>query len=354
MGRLTAALLLLTGCAAFWPGMVQPAPERPLFEPRGLLAGGTRVDGALCSLASVGPDTTLLVQPPPLLTEPVPLVRACAGGAAFAPGTLVQVDTAQGPVLGFLTLPAGAAGVLVAFSGMGMPADGWVNHRLAQGAARRGLATLAVVRDESSRPIVLDPLREARRGLEAGRVLRERCGLDPARPLALVGISLGGLEALLAGREGAERRLEAHAAVLDPVLDVGLAAAHLDSFWHGLADDAMQGYFQRILRGRWAEPASTRFTDVLARLEQHPGAQTDPRRDTPSAWLCAAPRERFSVFLSTTDPVLGEEQREGLRSCGVPLLDAATPGHTPFACRLELFDLLLDAAAGGPRPPAPR
>jgi len=333
--RLVPALLLvlgLTGCIT----VVNASPAKPLFAP---FLG---LDGAMCSLASVGPDATLLPAPPPPPGEAMDLARACRGGQPPR-GQLVEVETSVGKVLGHLTLAPDASGVLLAFSGMGMPADGWVNRRFAERALPLGLATFAVVRRET-RPIVLDPLREAKGGLEAARRLREACGLDPRRPVAVVGISMGGMEALLAGREARAIGLEARTAVLDPVLDVGLAAGHLDASWQGVADNAMGDYFRRILQGRWGEPAGTRFADLIARLGPGAGALTDPVLDSPAAWLCGAPPERFTVVLSTGDPVLGAAQRERVTGC-FPVVDAGVPGHTPLACRLDLFDELLAAAS---------
>lgn len=333
-------LAVLGGACA----VVNSSPSRPMFTP----AFG--LDAAMCSLASVGPDTTLLPAPPPAPGPALTAAAACAR-PALPRGQLVEVPTSLGPVLGHLTLAPGATGLLLAFSGLAMPADGWVNRRFAERALPRGLATFAVVRREG-RPVVLDPLAEARRGLEAARTLRAACGLEASRPLAVVGISMGGLEALLTGREAQRAGLEARTAALDPVLDVGLAAAHLDGAGGGLADAAMGDYFRRILQGRWGEPPGTRFADLLHRLGPDAGTLTVPAADSPSAWLCGAPRERFAVLVSSADPVLGLDQREAVKGC-FALTGAQAPGHTPLACRLELFDELLDAAAGPPGAPRP-
>jgi hypothetical protein len=345
---LAAPLLGLAACHAIWPTLVRPEPDEPIFRSGFPLVGSLRTDGALCSLASVGPEATLLVAPPEAPAGALGLRQACDPGAVARPGQVVEVLTGEGMVRGHLWRDPGATGLLVAFSGMGMPAAGWINTRFAERGARRGLATFAVIRDESPRPIVLDPLREARGALEAAAQVREACGLAGAAPLFLVGISLGGLEALLAGREALRAGQDARAAVLDPVLDVGMAAAHLDSWWHPFADDGMQAYFRRILRGRWGEPEETRFQDVMRRLEGRPGARTRAAADAPSAWLCGAPPDRFAVFLSDTDPVLGDEQRAFGQACGYPFRPAGAPGHTPFACRLPLFDEMLDAVRPAP------
>jgi hypothetical protein len=349
LGRaaLAAAVIGLAGCHAVWPTMVRPSPQEPLFHSGFPLMGALRTDAALCTLASVGPEATLLVVPPDPPGAAVGLGQACADGAPTRPGQLVEVLTSDGMVRGHLWRDPGASGLLVAFSGLAMPPTGWINARFAERAARRGLATFAPIRDESPRPIVLDPLREALRASEAASHLAQACGLGAGGPLYL-GISMGGLEALLAAREAIQAGLPARAAVLDPVLDVAAAALHLDSYWHDLGDDAMQGYFRRILRGRWGEPEETRFQDVMRRIAGHPGARTRPDRDSPRAWLCGMPPERLAVFLSDTDPVLGDGQRDLGPACGFRFRPAGAPGHTPLACRLALFDEMVDAVRPGP------
>jgi len=230
----------------------------------------------------------------------------------------------------------------VAFSGLGMSAAGWVNERFAELGARRGLLTFAIVRDETARPIYFDPLREARRALEAAMQVRDVCRIGAPADIGFVGISLGGMEALLANREARAHGLATRAAVLDPLLDPESAIDNLDSFWHSFAVDSMQAYFRRILRGRYGEPASSSFHDVMNRVRSHPDAVTDLSRDAPRAWLCAAERGAYVVFLSETDPVLGDAQREFARSCGFPLRPALAPGHVPLACRLDLFEEMLE------------
>jgi hypothetical protein len=347
LAALAVPLLSAAGCSALWPSLVRESPDEPLFGTAGLLRGPLRTDGALCSLATVGPEALRLVSPPRPPARRVPLREACGGGAATPRGEAIAVLTAQGEAIAHLWREPGATGLVVAFSGLGMPPEGWINSRLAELGAGRGLATLAVVRDESARPIVLDPLREARRALDAAAQVQAACGLGGS--LAFVGISLGGLEALLANREAARAGLSTRAAVLDPVLDVAAATSHLDSSWHDFGDDGMQAYFRRILRGRYGEPEGTRFGDLMRRLEGRPGALTRPAEDSPSAWLCTVPSGRFAVFLSDTDPVLGDEQRQFGLACHYPFVAAKVPGHTPFACRLELFEELLEALGpGGP------
>jgi hypothetical protein len=246
----------------------------------------------------------------------------------------------SGGVEGYLYPAPGARGLLVAFSGLGMPAAGWVNERFAELAARRGFATFAPVRDESARPIVFDPLREARRALRGALKIQERCGMrEPL--IAFIGVSMGGMEALLANQEARVARLATHAAVLDPLLDPPAVTDHLDSFWHSFATDSMQAYFHRLLRGRYDEPASTSFRDLLNR--SRPDSETILARDAPRAWLCDADRGTNAVFLSEADPVLGEKQADFARRCGFPLRSARVKGHAGVACRLALFDELLDA-----------
>ncbi len=81
----------------------------------------------------------------------------------------------------------------------------------------------------------------------------------------------------------------------------------------------------------------------MDRTASHPEALTGLRSDELSAWLCKASHEAYTIFLSDTDPALGDAQREFARSCGFPLRKAHVPGHTPLACRLELFEEMLGA-----------
>jgi hypothetical protein len=341
-----------TGCSAFWPTVVRDSPDEPLFHSGFPLVGGARLDGALCSLATVGPEATRLVSPPEAVSGAIPLDLACSGAGPLhrsssrgRPGTLVRIETPSGDIFGYLYRDfASASGVMVAFSGMGMPASGWVNERFAEVASARGLLTFALVRDEAVRPIAFDPMREARRGVEAAQQISGACGVSPAAPLAFVGISLGGMEALLAARGALARGLEARAAVLDPLLDPALAADNLDSTWHSAAVDSMQAYFRRILAGRYGERPTPSFRAVLSRRT----AESVPERDAPSAWLCASPQRAYAVFLSDTDPVLGNSQREFGYACKWPFRKAAAPGHTPLACNLDLFPQMIDALSPPP------
>ena len=124
--RLAVAALLATGCSAFWPTVVRDSPDQPLFHSGFPLVGGARLDGALCSLATVGPDATRLVSPPEAVTGAIPLDLACSGAGplhrAFSrgrAGMLVRVETPSGVIFGYLYRDFAAAnGVLVAFSGM--------------------------------------------------------------------------------------------------------------------------------------------------------------------------------------------------------------------------------------------
>ncbi len=339
--RLSLAALALgsAGCSWMWPTVVRTSPNEPLFHSGFPLVGCLRFDGAICSLVSLGPDATRVVSKPEPTDGAVPLEQACQHGLPGAAGRqLVMVSTAYGPVHGYLFAADSATGLVVAFSGLGTPPAGWINERFAEVAARRGFITFAPVRNESPRPIYFDPLREARRALDAARQILTACHLREPSDLAFLGISLGGLEALLANREALQRGMMTRAVVLDPVLDVRLAAANLDSFWHGPAVDAVQNYFRRILTGRYGEDPPPRFEDVMERVASQPHSVTDLRLDAPSAWLCGARRDAYAVFLSDTDPVLGDAQREFAESCGFPLRKAGVPGHAPLACRLELFE----------------
>lgn len=350
-GRLLLCALVAwsAGCSTIWPTVVRTRPTDPLFRSGFPLAGGMRMDGAICSLATIGPEATRVVSPPEPLLGAVSPEEACResaiapAAARGRPGVLVKTSTSLGDVYGYLYPAPSTSGLLVAFSGLGMPPDGWINERFAQLGAQRGLATFAPVRDESARPIYFDPLREVRRALEAAVRIGEACRLGAQAELRFVGISLGGLEALLANRESLVSGRATRAAVLDLLMDVGHAVSNLDSYWHSLSVDMMQAYFRRILAGRFEEWPPPRFAEVMARVRAHPEALTSLERDVPSAWLCGADRTAYTILLSDTDPVLGDAQRDFARSCGFPLEPARAPGHTPLACRLELFDELIDA-----------
>jgi hypothetical protein len=334
--------------------VVRSSPADPLFHSGFPLVGGARLDPALCSLATVGPDAAVLVAPPPPLDDARTVEDACRDAPPFDAGrrgrvgTLVRADTALGPAHAYVYAVAAPRGVLVAFTGLAMPASGWVSERFAELAARRGLVTVVPVRDESARPIAFDPLREARRALAVAERVRAACGV-PEGALHLVGASMGAMEALLANREVHRQGLAARAAVLDPLLDPPRAASHLDSFWHSAATDGMQAYFRRILSGRYGEPTSTSFTDLLHRSRRE--AIYDATTDAPRMWLCGAPHEDYALFVSDDDPVLGGDHADFARACGFPVRRSRAPGHVPLGCRLELFDELLEAAAPNPRSP---
>ena len=342
-----AALVIFcaSGCSWFWPSLVRDSPDRPLFDSGFPLVGGASPDSALCSLATVGPDATLLVSPPAAHGPAAPVDLVCAQPAPpIAPtsrgriGELIAVADATG----YLYRVRGARGIVVVYSGLAMPASGWINERFAETASRAGYATFALVRKEDDRPIYFDPVREARRGLAAAAALRGKCDLDPDAAIGAAGISMGGMEALIAAREGRRRGLDVRAVALDPLLDPVLAARHLDSFWHSVSTDSMQVYFRRILRGRYEEQGGRSFTDILGRVGDHPEAQTSLPADAPSSWLCGS-TEQVTIFLSRYDPVLGMKQREFLNNCaGVAPVMLDVPGHTPLACRLETFDEMLD------------
>jgi len=301
----------------------------------------------MCSLVSLGPDVTRVVSKPESTEGAVSLEEACGRGGdrSADPGhraaRLARVDTRYGPMHGYVFGVWPATGVLVAFSGLGMPPAGWINTRFAELVAQQGFVTFAPVRDESPRPIYFDPLREALRALDAAQQVAKACQVRGPSDVAFVGISLGGMEALIANREGLKRGMATRAVVLDPVLDVPLAVANLDSFWHGMAVDAVQSYFRRILVARYEEDPPPRFEEVMRRTASHRTAVTNLQSDAPSAWLCDAKRDAYAIFLSEADPALGERQREFAERCKFPLRMARVPGHTPLACRLELFDEMM-------------
>lgn len=353
---LAVALALCSGCSWMWPTVVRTEPDEPLLHSGFPLVGGLRLDGALCSLVSAGPDATRAVNPPEPPPPPVPLAEACQAIAHEPPGgrpspISVALDTPHGRAAGYLFGRGPVSGVAVVFSGLGMPPDGWINSRFAELASRDGLLAFAPARDESAHPIYFDPVREARRALAAAQQIASACGAERGL-VGFLGISMGGMEALLANREALQGGLRTRAVALDPVLDTAQVTAHLDSFWHGLGTDAIQAYFRRILTGRYREDPPPSFQALMARTAAHPGAMSELGRDTPSAWLCGAPRESYDVLLSDTDPVLGDGQRDFARRCGFPLRRAGAPGHTPLACRLALFEEMVRALRG-PSPAAP-
>lgn len=354
---LAVALALCSGCSWIWPTVVRTGPDEPLLHSGFPLVGGLRPDGALCSLVSAGPDATRVVNPPEPLPPPVPLAEACQAIAREAPGgrpspISVALDTPHGRAAGYLFGRGPASGVAVVFSGLGMPPDGWINTRFAELASRDGLLAFAPARDESAHPIYFDPVREARRALAAAQAIASACRVERG-VVGFLGISMGGMEALLANREALQAGLRTRAVALDPVLDAAQVTAHLDSFWHGFATDATQAYFRRILTGRYREDPPPSFRALLARTAEHPDAMSELGRDAPGAWLCGAPREAYAVLVSDTDPVLGDGQRAFAHSCGFPLRPAGAPGHTPLACRLAIFDEMMRALRGpSPAPPA--
>ncbi len=340
-----------SGCSWLWPSVVPASPRsgEPLFH------AGAGLDGALCSLVTLGPDATRVVSEPEGVDGAISVEEACQQEPAGIRGQgrtaqLIRVSTALGHLYGYLFPLRGATGLVVAFSGLGMPPAGWINERFAEVGAKRGFATFAPVRDETARPIYFDPLREARRAIDAAGQIAAACRIGPPARLAFVGISLGGMEALLANRDALQRGMWTRAAVLDPVLDVRLATSNLDSFWHSFAVDSVQGYFRRILTERYHEDPPPTFHDVMGRTASHPEALTDIRSDAPSAWLCqVAQRKAYAIFLSDTDPALGDAQREFAISCGFPLRKALAPGHAPLACRLEIFEEMLGDLPEPPR-----
>ncbi len=355
---LLAFSAVMTGCSTLWPAVVRPSPEEPVFH-ASLLAGGSGTDGALCSLSTIGPEVTLVIRPPESTGGAIPLEQACSREVPDFDAQhgriaqMVSISTPSGPLFGYLFRAQAANGIVVAFSGMGMPAGGWVNARFAEAAARRGLITFAPIRDEAARPIYFDPLREARRAIDAAQQIGVACRSAAPQNIRFVGISLGGLEALLANRESLHQGLDTRVAALDPVLDVEKVTANLDSYWHSFPVDTMQAFFRRILSGRYGEWPTPSFHDVMNRIRSHPEAITDLGRDVPSIWLCSAPRNAYAIFLSDEDPVLGESQREFAQACNLPIWPACAPGHTPLACRPELFEEMIAAvhATDGAAPP---
>ncbi len=287
--RRACCLVLLAGCAAVDPRAVSPDLSEPLFEPGWLLRGTLSLEPALCSLATVGLDVTVLPRelPPPEHTRG--LAEACRDAAeALAPSSTgsrgewvhvggaeawaadpLRLETRRTDVLAVLHRPPAPRGIAILFTGLAMPADSEVFRRFADGFVRRGWIA---------------------------------------------------------------------------VLDFVRVGAHLDGAFHDISTDAMQTYFQRIMAGRYGV-APVRFQRTLQRAPPT-GRMTSLDTDVPSAWLCQGPVERTAVFLSRTDPVLGDAQRSALEAQGFPFQRTPAAGHIPLACDLSLFDLLVDTATG--------
>jgi pimeloyl-ACP methyl ester carboxylesterase len=346
-----AITVLIAGCT--WPRVVPVSPNDPLYASGFPLVGTANLDAALCSLSSVGGDIARLVSPPDDTSHALSLDDACpaqrsADGPPLA-GVLVETSPAGGdlgfrvPIRGYLHAVPDATGILVLFAGLAMPSDGWINERFTEWAASRGYASFALVRDESTRPIRFDPRAEALRGLRAAQQLRGRCGLASNARVAFIGVSMGGMEALLAARYAPTMGAEfagARAVVLDPIIAPEAVAANLDRYWRSLSVDAMQAFFRRILVARYSEPLNVSFSELLGRTRRTSDRPTltDPEGDTPARWLC---RERVpaTIFLSSTDPALGDEQREAIACPGASFArrDTGVPGHIPLGCNLDLF-----------------
>ena len=354
---------MLIGCASVTPQAVSPDIAQPVFEPGAVLRGPFALGPALCSLATVGLDVTLLPAEPggpdegqiPALatvcaakvdeehgptTGPRGLWARLAGAEAWA-GDPQRLEARRTGISAVVYRVRDPKGVAIVFTGLAMPADSDALRRFALVLARRGWLTAVVVRDDSIGGF--DPRWEAHRGLALAAALRSSCtGGEP--PVAFLGISMGGLEALLAARDAPARPAlgEPRAVVLDPVLDLREVAAHLDSTFHRVSTDAMQAYFQRIMAGRYRR-GPVRFACEIDRRPST-GRMSDPDADAPAAWLCDGPVRRYSIFLSATDPVLGDEQRRRLEARAFSFERTAAGGHIPLACDLELYDRMADAA----------
>jgi len=359
-------LIVLAGCSAVEPRAVSPDLSEPVFASGWLLQGSLSLEPGFCSLATVGLDLTVLPAelPPPENARPVglacrdavaPLLPSSTGspgewvrldGATAWAEEPVRVDARQTDVLAVLYRVPEPRGIAILFAGLAMPADAEVMRRFADALARRGWLSAVVLRDDSISGF--DPRWEAHRGLALARELRRLCAAGREPALAFLGVSMGGLEALLAGRDAPASLgpADVRVAVLDPVLDFRAVASHLDSFFHDVSTDAMQTYFQRIMAGRY-RVAPVRFADVLTRVPPS-GRMTSLERDEPTRWLCEGPVERYRVFLSRLDPVLGDAQRASLEERGFPFRRTAAAGHVPLACDLSLFDAMVEAATGPP------
>jgi|GEM_PF-3401591 len=358
-------VLFLAGCAAVEPRAVSPDLSERVFEAGWLLHGSLSLEPALCTLATAGLDVTVLPSKLPPPRETLVLDEACHGPAlplgsasTGTPGQWVRLDGATAWALDPLRLEArltdvlavlyrvpGPRGIAVLFAGMTMPADSEVMRRLADALARRGWIAAVVLRDDSISGF--DPRWEAHRGLALARELQRSCTPGATLALAFLGLSMGGLEALLAARDapGTLDR-DASAAVLDPVLDFSRVAENLDGSFHDISTDAMQTYFQRIMAGRYGV-APVSFAETLERVPPS-GRLTSLQNDAPARWLCDGPVDRYTVFLSRMDPVLGNAQREALEQRGFPFQRTEAAGHIPFACDLSLFDRMVTAATEAP------
>lgn len=364
----TMVLALVVGAQSgcVWPGLV--AKDGALFQKGVSVAGAAGTDSALCTLATAGPDATRMLSKP----------EGTPGGSTFREvcdrsgtrsanlqrpgewtgmvGELIHQPLGDGIVgesrhaSGYLFRVRNARGIAILFPGLAMPADGWITQRFAAAAAGHGYATFALIRDETRSQVVFDPVLEAHRGRLAAGALLGICDVAANARVAFVGYSLGGMEALLAARDAADvdrRQAGARAVVLDPVLDPARVARHLDKgtpHLRSLSVDTMQAFFRRILRDRYGEQTLS-FDGLLSRTDAS-GAMTNPKVDAPATWICERDIDA-TIFLSTTDPVLGNRQRTVLRCVrpGVKKRSAFVPGHIPFACNLTLFSEMAAAMA---------
>ena len=354
---------MLSGCASVTPQAVSPDIAQPVFEPGAVLRGPFALGPALCSLATVGLDVTLLPAQPggPSENQIPALSKVCAApadeehqlstgprglwarldGADAWAGDPQRLEARRSGISALVYRVPEPKGLAILFTGLAMPADSDALRHFAVALARRGWLTAVVVRDESIGGF--DPRWEAHRGLALAAALRSSCARGEP-PVAFLGLSMGGLEALLAARDAAVRPAlgQPRAVVLDPVLDMREVADHLDSTFHRISTDAMQTYFQRIMAGRYRR-APVRFTCEMDRRPPT-GRMTDPDADAPAAWLCDGPVRRYSIFLSATDPVLGDEQRRRLEARAFSFERTEVGGHIPLACDLELYERMSDAA----------
>jgi hypothetical protein len=227
-------------------------------------------------------------------------------------------------------------GVVVVFAGLGMSPEAPILRDIADRLAGRGFVVARKLREEAYGELRLDPLTEARTGIVLGERLAHVCGVT--KPVTFAGMSLGGAEALLAGREAPDSPV----VVIDPLLDVDATVRWLRRIDLTLSRDVMLEFFRLVIHGRYG----VRGTLGDAFAHANTGA-TKLDRDMPVAWLPKtgdAWWRHVRVFLSAWDPVLGEDGRERLDEASVRHFEAE--GHIGVYCESDGMSRVVEAMAG--------
>jgi len=246
----------------------------------------------------------------------------------------VKHETAHALVTAPDTCPA--RGVVVVFAGLGMAPEAAILRDIADRLVGRGFLVARELREETEGELRLDPLSEARAGIALGERLARVCGVT--EPVTFAGISLGGTEGLLAGREAPASPV----VVIDPLLDVRATVRWLRRIDLSVSRDVMLEFFRLVVHGRYGVGGTLR--EAFARAST--GA-TNLDRDMPTAWLPQAGAAWWShvrVFLSAWDPVLGDAGRDRLDEASVRRFEAE--GHIGVYCEQDGMRRVTEAMAG--------